>query len=81
MEDENDNRPMPSAPEYRFHVTEGAPAQTIIATVTGKDRDATGNQLHHAIVSGDPNGHFIINPTTGKYFRAYSFDYYLFTFA
>ncbi len=58
---------MPAAPEYRFTVTEGTPARSIIATITGKDGDATGRQLHHAIVSGDPNGHFIINPSTGSF--------------
>ena len=67
MEDENDNRPMPAAPEYKFHVTEGTPAHTIVATVTGRDRDVTGYQLHHAIVSGDPDGYFIINPSTGNF--------------
>ncbi|KAL5111856.1 Protocadherin Fat 4 [Taenia crassiceps] len=64
IDDVNDNRPMPAAPEYRFHVTEGTPPHTIVATVTGKDKDATGHQLHHAIVSGDPDGYFIINPST-----------------
>uniref|UniRef100_A0A5K3EPZ1 Cadherin domain-containing protein n=1 Tax=Mesocestoides corti TaxID=53468 RepID=A0A5K3EPZ1_MESCO len=66
IEDRNDNRPMPAAPEYRFHVTEGSPAQTIVATVTGEDRDSKGRHLHHAIILGDPNGHFVINPSTGQ---------------
>lgn len=65
VEDENDNQPMPDAPEYRFHVSEGASAHTIIATVTGKDSDVTGNQIHHAIATGDHGGYFIINPSTG----------------
>ncbi|VDO14404.1 unnamed protein product [Rodentolepis nana] len=64
IEDENDNRPIPDAPEYRFHVTENTPGQTIVATVTGRDRDATGNRISHEIVSGDPDGYFIINPST-----------------
>ncbi|VUZ45970.1 unnamed protein product, partial [Hymenolepis diminuta] len=42
------------------------PIHTIVATVTGRDRDATGNRLHHAIASGDPDGYFIINPSTGQ---------------
>ncbi|CDS40649.1 fat cadherin tumor suppressor [Echinococcus multilocularis] len=66
IDDENDNWPMPDAPEYRFHVTESTPPHTIVATVTGEDKDATGHQLHHAIISGDPDGHFIINPSTGQ---------------
>ncbi|VDM31295.1 unnamed protein product [Hydatigera taeniaeformis] len=79
IDDENDNRPMPTAPEYRFHVTEGTPPHTIVATVTGEDKDATGHQLHHAIFSGDPNGHFIINPSTGVLFlRCYPIYFYFF---
>ncbi len=63
--DRNDNRPMPTFPEYRFEVAEGTPAGTIVSTIQASDVDSTNRRLYFEIVSGDPNGHFVINTRTG----------------
>ncbi|CAL8080614.1 unnamed protein product [Calicophoron daubneyi] len=62
--DENDNLPVPLAPQYSCRIVENSPSNVIIAEVTATDPDQN-EVLRYRIASGDPQGHFSINPTSG----------------
>lgn len=56
------------APQFdatSFSLNENSPNSTVVGTVTGSDPDA-GQSLTYAIVSGNTNGAFAINPVSGQ---------------
>ncbi|VEL14278.1 unnamed protein product [Protopolystoma xenopodis] len=66
--DVNDNYPMPLAPEYRYFIPENLPYGHHVAQVLGHDFDSihySDEHLTYAIVEGDPDENFEINPRTG----------------
>lgn len=64
---ENDNVPLTERPVYYETVPEGSPAGTNVFQLIADDDDIDTNQkIHFKIVSGDPEGHFSINSSTGE---------------
>lgn len=67
--DENDNTPLTELPVYYPSVPENSPAGVSVLQIRAFDRDASPQRFVFSISSGNPEGYFLINSTTGK-FRA-----------
>lgn len=68
--DENDNTPLTELPVYYPSVPENSPASVSVLQIRAFDRDISPQQFVFTISSGNPEGYFLINSTTGKS-RAY----------
>lgn len=68
--DENDNTPLTELPVYYPSVLENSPASVSVLQIRAFDRDVSSQQFVFTISSGNPEGYFLINSTTGKS-RAY----------
>ncbi|KAL9905398.1 fat-like cadherin-related tumor suppressor homolog isoform X2 [Glossina fuscipes] len=67
VENVNDNVPMTLKPVYYPTIPEGSPARTRIMQLNATDEDNDPLQLlHFKIISGNPEGFFSINTTTGE---------------
>lgn len=69
MEDVNDNVPLTDKPVYYPKINEGSPPKTrvILLNATDDDMDAS-TVVTYKITSGNPEGFFEINKTTGMKF-------------
>lgn len=64
---ENDNIPLTERPLYFATIPEASPAGTNVIQLVADDDDIDPNQkIHYKIVSGDPEGFFFINSSTGN---------------
>ena len=68
VQDENDNTPLTEEPVYYPSVAENSPAGVSVLRIPAFDRDVTPQEFTYAITSGNPEGYFLINSTTGEYF-------------
>lgn len=68
VEDENDNTPLTELPVYYPSVLENSPAGVSVLQIRAFDRDVSAQQFSFAITSGNPEGYFLINSTSGEYF-------------
>lgn len=67
VENENDNVPLTESAVYYSSVPESSPPGTSILKIVAKDRDVDPLQkLTYRIISGNPEGFFTINTTTGE---------------
>lgn len=67
MENENDNVPLTKNAVYCSSVPENSPAGTNVIELSAEDADIDPLQkLSYRITSGNPEGFFIINGTSGK---------------
>lgn len=67
IENENDNVPLTEQPVYYPSVPENSPAGTKIIQLNATDDDNSPDQkLSYRLISGNPEGFFSINATTGK---------------
>jgi len=64
--DENDNTPLTELPVYYPSVPENSPAGVSVLQIRAFDRDVSPQQFVFTISSGNPEGYFLINSTTGK---------------
>lgn len=64
--DENDNIPLTELPVYYPAVPENSPAGVNVVQIRAFDRDVSSQQFTFSITSGNPEGYFLINSTTGK---------------
>lgn len=67
--DENDNTPLTELPVYYPSVPENSPAGVSVLQIRAFDRDVSPQQFVFSITSGNPEGYFLINSTTGKSFE------------
>ena len=66
VDDVNDNVPQTADPVYYPTVLEGSPEGTSVLRLEAFDQDSTANgALTYEITSGNPQGFFAINRTTG----------------
>ncbi|XP_065362033.1 fat-like cadherin-related tumor suppressor homolog [Calliphora vicina] len=67
IEDVNDNVPITEKPVYCPSIKEGSPPKTrvILLNATDDDKDAA-NLITYKIISGNPEGFFELNKTTGE---------------
>ncbi|EZA55263.1 Protocadherin Fat [Ooceraea biroi] len=65
--DENDNTPLTELPVYYPSVAENSPAGVSVLQIRAFDRDVSLQQFVFTISSGNPEGYFLINSTTGKF--------------
>ncbi|XP_076376857.1 FAT atypical cadherin kugelei isoform X4 [Megalopta genalis] len=63
--DENDNIPLTEVPVYYPSVPENSPAGVNVLRIRAFDRDVSPQQFTFSITSGNPEGYFLINSTTG----------------
>ncbi|TGZ60509.1 hypothetical protein CRM22_008469 [Opisthorchis felineus] len=63
--DENDNYPIPIAPEFACEIPENSPSGLLVATVLATDADKNSLPLRYHISAGDPQGHFTIDSKSG----------------
>nr|XP_034195560.1 fat-like cadherin-related tumor suppressor homolog isoform X8 [Osmia lignaria] len=63
--DENDNTPLTEVPVYYPSVPENSPAGVSVLQIRAFDRDVSPQQFTFSITSGNPEGYFLINSTTG----------------
>ncbi|MGI9589878.1 MAG: cadherin repeat domain-containing protein, partial [Myxococcota bacterium] len=63
--DVSDGNDVPIVSGGPFALVENSPDGTLVGSVTGSDADP-GDSLRFAIVGGDPNGAFAIDPVTGE---------------
>lgn len=64
---ENDNVPLSEEAVYYPSIREESPAGTEVLRIIATDRDKDPNQeITYKINSGNPEGFFAINSTTGK---------------
>ncbi|XP_076767085.1 FAT atypical cadherin kugelei isoform X6 [Xylocopa sonorina] len=63
--DENDNTPLTEVPVYYPSVPENSPAGVNVLQIRAFDRDVSPQQFTFSITSGNPEGYFLINSTTG----------------
>ncbi|XP_076227334.1 FAT atypical cadherin kugelei isoform X9 [Nomia melanderi] len=63
--DENDNTPLTEAAVYYPSVPENSPAGVNVLQIRAFDRDVSPQQFTFSITSGNPEGYFLINSTTG----------------
>ena len=76
VQDENDNTPLTELPVYYPTVPENSPAGVSVLQLRAFDRDVSaGRRFVYAITSGNPEGYFLINATSGK-----CVPYFLFSF-
>lgn len=67
IENENDNVPLTTEPVYYQSVPENSPAGTKIIQLIAYDDDKDPKQkISYRLTSGNPEGFFSINATTGK---------------
>jgi len=64
--DENDNTPLTELPVYYPSVPENSPASVSVLQIRAFDRDVSPQQFVFTISSGNPEGYFLINSSTGK---------------
>lgn len=68
VENENDNVPLTESAVYYSAVPESSPSGTSVLQIVAEDKDVDPLQkLSYRITSGNPEGFFAINTTTGKY--------------
>ncbi|XP_023314181.1 fat-like cadherin-related tumor suppressor homolog isoform X1 [Trichogramma pretiosum] len=63
--DENDNTPLTELPVYYPSVLENSPAGVSVVQIRAFDRDVTPQQFTFSISSGNAEGYFLINSTSG----------------
>ncbi|THD27797.1 Protocadherin Fat 1 [Fasciola hepatica] len=63
--DENDNFPIPLAPEYEAELMENTPPGVLVVEISATDPDTVAQPLHYRITAGNPQGHFNIDSETG----------------
>ncbi|EGI59903.1 Protocadherin Fat 3, partial [Acromyrmex echinatior] len=63
--DENDNTPLTELPVYYPSVPENSPASVSVLQIHAFDHDVSPQQFVFTISSGNPEGYFLINSTTG----------------
>ncbi|XP_011297771.1 fat-like cadherin-related tumor suppressor homolog isoform X1 [Fopius arisanus] len=63
--DENDNTPLTEYPVYYPSVPENSPAGVSVLHIKAFDRDVSPQEFSFSITSGNPEGYFLINSTTG----------------
>ncbi|XP_031780785.1 fat-like cadherin-related tumor suppressor homolog isoform X4 [Nasonia vitripennis] len=63
--DENDNTPLTEQPVYYPSVLENSPAGVSVLQIRAFDRDVSPQQFSFAITSGNAEGYFLINSTSG----------------
>ncbi|KAM7357712.1 FAT atypical cadherin kugelei isoform 3-T4 [Cochliomyia hominivorax] len=69
IEDVNDNVPITEKPVYYPSIKEGSPAKTPVILLNATDDDETSDTIiTYKIISGNPEGFFEINKTTGEIF-------------
>lgn len=67
VENENDNVPLTESAVYYPAVPESSPPGTSVLRIVAEDRDVDPLQkLTYRITSGNPEGFFSINSTTGE---------------
>ena len=67
IENENDNVPLTEQPVYYPSVLENSPAGTKIIQLEATDDDGdVDKKISYKLISGNPEGFFAINTTTGK---------------
>lgn len=66
VEDENDNTPLTELPVYYPSVAENSPAGVSVLQMRAFDRDVSAQQFTYSITSGNPEGYFLINSTSGQ---------------
>lgn len=68
MQNENDNVPLTDDPVYYPSVMESSPVGTKIISLAADDHDIDPLQrVTYRITSGNPEGFFAINGTSGKF--------------
>lgn len=65
--DKNDNTPLTEVPVYYPSVLENSPAGVSVLQIRAFDRDVSPQRFTFSITSGNPEGYFLINSTTGKF--------------
>ena len=71
VQDVNDNTPQTQDPVYYPSVPENSPEGTSVIKLVATDMDSSSNnQVRYAISSGNPQGFFTIDTSTGKYIFA-----------
>lgn len=65
IENENDNVPLTDQPVYYTSVPENSPADMKIIQLKASDDDLDG--ISYRLISGNPEGFFFINATTGSF--------------
>lgn len=64
---ENDNVPLSEKPVYYPHIAEDSPTGSTVLQLEAYDGDKDPTQkITYKIISGNPEGFFHINSTTGK---------------
>lgn len=64
---ENDNVPLSEEPVYYPSIQEDSPSGSLVLQIRATDKDKDPNQkITYKITSGNPEGFFSINSTTGK---------------
>ncbi|XP_034945358.1 fat-like cadherin-related tumor suppressor homolog isoform X2 [Chelonus insularis] len=63
--DENDNTPLTELPVYYPSIMENSPAGVSVLQIKAFDSDVSPQELTFTITSGNPEGYFLINTTTG----------------
>lgn len=72
VEDVNDNFPLTEKPVYYPTVMEGSLAGIKVLQLIAEDADADPNQkITYRITSGNPEGFFAINSSSGEYIPLY----------
>ena len=68
VQDVNDNTPQTQDPVYYPSVPENSPEGTSVVKLVATDMDSSSNnQVRYAISSGNPQGFFAIDASTGKH--------------
>ncbi|XP_011501552.1 PREDICTED: fat-like cadherin-related tumor suppressor homolog [Ceratosolen solmsi marchali] len=65
VQDENDNTPLTELPVYYPSVLENSPAGVSVLQMRAFDRDVSPQHFTFSISSGNPEGYFLINSTSG----------------
>lgn len=68
VEDENDNTPLSELPVYYPSVLENSPPGVSVLQMRAFDRDVTSQEFSYSITSGNAEGLFLINSTSGESF-------------
>lgn len=67
VQDVNDNTPQTQEPVYYPTIPENSPEATSVIKLQATDQDSSSNnQIQYAISSGNPQGFFAIDSTSGK---------------
>lgn len=74
---ENDNMPLSDEPVYYPVIPEDTPAGRAVVQIQASDQDQDPNQrITYRIISGNPEGFFTINSSTGKFAQTFSSFHY-----